>query len=369
MIVYVYCPSKRHGLRILAVALGIILLLSMSACVSVSYYSQATVGHLSLLAKRRPIDKVLQDPATSEALKSKLEKILEIRRFATEALSLPDNNSYKSYVDLGRRYVVWNVFATPALSLIPIESCFFIVGCLNYRGYYSESDAMAFAEELRAAGHDVYVGGVAAYSTLGYFNDPVLNTMLVWDDRRTAKLIFHELTHQLLYVKNDTLFNESFATSFADIGLSRWLAHNKDLGDADIISAKEREIAFIDMLLTYQQRLEALYSTDQSTAEKLQQKQRIFDELDVAYQQYKKRWSGYAGYDEWMATDLNNAKLSSIATYHSYDMAFQHMLARAQGNLQAFIALVQQVASLEHDLRHACLTELTSDAMHPCVGQ
>ena len=308
----VYCPSKFRRLRIFQLSLAWFCLFTLTGCTTIAYYSQATAGHVELLLKRRPISEALSDNTLSDDVKAKLREVQKIRKFATTELSLPDNDSYKSFADIERPYVVWNVFATPELSLIPIESCFFVVGCLSYRGYYAESDAETFAEELRAAGHDVYVGGVAAYSTLGWFDDPVLNTMLYWDNRRLAKLIFHELTHQLVYVKNDALFNESLATSFADIGLQRWLAipaEGVPKNNNTLESSKARELDFIQMILVAQRQLETLFASNLNIEKKRHDKKAIFENLLLSYEEFKQKWSGYTGYDDWMKKDLNNAKM------------------------------------------------------------
>ena len=328
------------------------------------------MGHLSMLSKRQPIEDVLSAPDVPEIVKTKLRLVQEVRRFASSELLLPDNDSYLSYADLKRRFVVWNVFATPALSLQPVESCFVVVGCLSYRGYYKEADARAFAAELRAAGNDVYIGGVAAYSTLGWFDDPVLNTMLYWDDRRLARLIFHELTHQLLYVKNDTLFNESFATNFAEIGLEKWYEQRKPGASNDAQQTAEhdtaREIDFIAMIQRTQQTLATLYASDAGDRKKQEQKTNIFNALQHEYQAFKQRWSGYDGYDDWMTNDLNNAKIASVVTYHSYDDAFKHLLEQSDYELAEFIEKVKSIAALDTERRHKCLETLSIDKEHRC---
>ncbi|MEM7467390.1 MAG: aminopeptidase [Pseudomonadota bacterium] len=350
---------------------AIVLLLCFNAgCTSVAYYGQATRGHLSILAQRQSLEDVITDSATPDAVKEKLKLVREIRKFASDSLLLPENNSYQSYVDLKRRYVVWNVFAAPALSLQPIESCFVIVGCLSYRGYYAKEDAEAFAEQLRQDGHDVYLGGVAAYSTLGWFDDPVLNTMLYWDDRRLARLIFHELTHQLLYVKDDAKFNESFATSFAEIGLQRWLINSSAAQTEDVNELlrkdKAREIDFIEILQHTQHRLKDIYASSSPSEDKFRDKQAAFAALLVDYEQFKQRWNGYAGYDDWMTKDLNNAKIASVATYHSYDDAFQHILNNVDNDIARFLNAVRAIAALDQDARHRCLRELTANKDYQC---
>ncbi len=198
-------------------------MLGSTSCATTSYYLQSLSGHVDLLLKRQPISGILASQNTDKLLRDKLEMVLEIRRFASEHLGLPDNGSYSDYADLGRNFVVWNVFAAPELSLQAKQWCFLFVGCLNYRGYYSEEAANRYAQTLEAQGHDVFVGGVTAYSTLGWFNDPVLNTMLNRDNNYLASVIFHELSHQKLYLKNDTAFNEAFAEMVAQTGVQYWL--------------------------------------------------------------------------------------------------------------------------------------------------
>ena len=345
------------------------LILLLAGCSTLAYYGQATGGHLHIMANRQPIDQAINDPKVPTAVKDKLRLVQEIRAFASDNLLLPNNDSYRSYANINRRYVVWKVFATPALSLQPIESCFLVVGCLSYRGYYREADAEAYAQELRAANHDVYVGGVAAYSTLGWFDDPVLNTMLYWDDRRLARLIFHELTHQLLYVKHDALFNESFATNFAEIGLQRWLASRESEKNApppSTESERAREIDFISMIQNTQQQLAAIYESKADDTSKLQRKAAVFSTLVQEYALFKNRWSDYAGYDEWMNKDMNNAKISSVVTYHSYDKAFQHLLRQARDRLDIFVEKVRAIAALEKTARHECLRELNENESYQC---
>ena len=187
--------------------------LALAGCAQLQYYFQAAQGQYALWSDARPIEDWLGDPATDPVLKARLEKALLIRRFAVRQLGLPDNASYKNYAALSRPFVLWNVVATPELSLRPIQWCFPIAGCVSYRGYYSKQDALAYAAELRAEGDDVQVGGVPAYSTLGWFSDPLLSTFINYSDAELARMVFHELAHQVVYVPGDSQFNEAFATS------------------------------------------------------------------------------------------------------------------------------------------------------------
>src|SRR6476661_4621254 len=197
-------------------------------CSNLGYYVQAAHGQFSLLAEAKPIDDWLSDPEVSDKLKGKLSKVQEIRRFAARELSLPDNDSYKTYADLKRPYVLWNVVATSEFSLEPLQWCFPIAGCVNYRGYYSKAEAQAYANELREQHYDVQIGGVPAYSTLGFFNDPVLSTFIQYPEGELARLVFHELAHQVVYAQGDSRFNESFAVAVEEVGVERWLAKHGD---------------------------------------------------------------------------------------------------------------------------------------------
>src|SRR3954465_2418144 len=214
-----------HGARQLPVkrlVLAISLLL-LGGCETLSYYKQAIGGQLEILHAARPIDTWLADPGTPAALRERLQLAQRIRGFASTQLALPDNASYASYAELGRAYVVWNVFAAPRLSVEPKKECFPFTGCVSYRGFFSEEDARRHVEGLQAEGYDVYVGGVVAYSTLGWFNDPLLSTFIRYPEAQLARLVFHELAHQVVYAHDDTAFNESFAVAVEEEGVKRWL--------------------------------------------------------------------------------------------------------------------------------------------------
>jgi predicted aminopeptidase len=330
-----------------------------TGCSSVGYYAQAINGELEILAKRQPIQRLLDDPQTPARLKAQLATILEIRTFASRELALPDNKSYRTYVDLKRPYVVWNVFAAPQLSLQPLHWCFAFVGCVNYRGYFSQAAAEKFADKLRAQSNDVYVAGVTAYSTLGWFRDPVLNTILNRSQAEIAGLIFHELAHQLLFVRNDTTFNESFAMTVEHEGVQRWLAHTGAAGTLQTyLTGQERRDQFVNLIMQTRTRLQQVYASSLADEQKLAAKAQAFSELRKSYEALKQRWGGYSGYDGWFARKLNNAHLVSIGLYNHYVPAFETLLAREHGDLPAFYRAVKELARLPPAQRHARLDAL-----------
>ncbi len=353
------------GLRI-AAAGGLVLLLS--GCAGIEYIAQSVSGQWELLAKSEPIPRLLENPATPGDLKRKLALSLEIREFASRELALPYNDSYRYYADLKRPYVVWNVVAAPELSLEPREWCFPVVGCVRYRGYFSEAAARDFAAELRAEGYDVYVGGVAAYSTLGWFDDPLLNTVINRSDAGIAALIFHELAHQQLYIPGDSAFNESFATAVEEEGVRRWLESRGDSGEIrNYRHAKQRHLEFLELVGKARQRLAQLYAAPLSADEKRAGKARVFEELRAEYQVLKERWGGYAGYDAWFAQDLNNAKLAAVATYHQYVPAFRALLQELGGDLPAFYRAAREIGDLPVRQRAERLQALAARAARIAV--
>ena len=339
----------------------IVVMLFSSGCATIGYYFQSASGQLELLSKRRPIDQVLLDPTVPAATKRRLHLITDVRRFASQELGLPDNASYSSYADLGRDFSVWAVFAAPELSLEPIEFCFPIIGCLHYRGYFSQAHAVKFSQGLVGAGHDVFIGGVAAYSTLGWFDDPVVSPMLRWGDPRLIKVIFHELAHQVIYIPDDTGFNEAFATTVGEVGFERWLEQsgNAEMRTRYRLSQKQNR-EFINLILAGKERLLELYQSTRSSSEQRAEKAKIFAAIRNDYQEFKLVWKDEASYDEWMATDLNNAKIASVVTYHHYVDAFRALLARSNDDLNAFYGLVAALGELAPPARAACLELLAN---------
>ncbi len=315
--------------------------------VDLPYYWQSAVGQVSVLQRARPIGDLLADPALDERLRPRLRRVQEIRSFASRELGLPDNGSYTRYADLGRPFVVWNVFATPELSMQMKQWCFPVAGCVTYRGYFERDAAERHAAELRTQGWEAYVAGVPAYSTLGWFDDPVLNTFVHAPDGELARLIFHELAHQVLYVKGDSAFNESFATAVEEVAVERWL----DAGGDPAVRAAydrfaERRRAFVALLVRHRDELAAIYAGDATDEEKRAGKQAVLASLQQGYRTLKAGWGGWAGYDRWFAQPLTNAHLASVATYHELVPGFRRLLDEAGGELPRFFERSRELAAL-----------------------
>jgi predicted aminopeptidase len=334
--------------------------LSFSGC---GYYAQAVRGHMDLVNRSRPIDEVLADPASPAELRDRLELVLELRRFAFSELLLPDNGSYLKYVVLDRPYVVWNVFAAPPDSLTPMQWCFPVAGCVVYRGYFREDAARSFARGLEADGLDVYVGGASAYSTVGWFKDPVLSTMLSPDDARLAGLLFHELAHQQLYVKDDSAFNEAFASLVEEEGVRRWLAAGgRDREWAGWQARKEREGVVQFLLEQARADLAELYAHAPEPQELADRKQAVFDSLRERYRTVSAGWPERGGYDAWFDAPWNNARLIPVGTYRRLVPAFRALLREEDGDLAGFYARCESLGDLPESERSAALAALLASA-------
>jgi len=344
-------------LRVLLLAL---LVAPLSGCGTL-YLAQAAGGQLRVLEERRPIEQVVLDPKTPPALRARLMDVRAARNFAVTELHLPDNRSYRMYADIKRPFVVWNVVAAPELSVEPKRWCFPIAGCVAYRGYFKEKKARAFAAKLAGQGFDVTVGGVPAYSTLGKFADPVLSSMMRYGDIELAGTIFHELAHQLLYVKNDSEFNEAFATTVEDVGLERWLTTR---GHADqmkeFLDENTRERAFVDLFVRTREQLAELYASDIPKADKRAHKATIFAQLTEQVRALQ-RQQGDRYFETWLKEGLNNAHLASIATYYQCVPGFQRLLSEQKGDLVRFYAAARALSKEPRATRHAQLCRDVQD--------
>jgi len=331
----------------------------LAGCSNIAYYTQAMSGHLGVMRATYPIVDIIRDPASDPGLRKKLEDVQAIREFASRELGLPDNNSYRAYADLGRPYVVWNVFAAPELSMVPKRWCMLMVGCVSYRGYYDKKDAERIAAELRDEGYDTFVGGVSAYSTLGYFDDPVLNTILRQGTQEVARIVFHELAHQILFVQDDSVFNESFATAVENEGMRRWLAaHYTPEQRTAFETQRVRQADFTELLRNYHGRFYALYAAIRPVGQQREAKAALLAALRHDYADLKVRWGGYGGYDPFFAEDLNNAKLASLSLYSDLVPAFDALLEQENHDLPLFFKRVIALAALDKDVRRSMLAQL-----------
>jgi predicted aminopeptidase len=324
--------------------LGILFaLLLLAGCESMKYYAQAIGGHLSVMRAARPVDVWLADPATPDELRKRLELARGIRAFASRELGLPHNGSYEAYAELGRPYVAWNVYAAPVFSTEARKECFPFAGCVSYRGFFSEGEAREHAEKLRLAGNDVFIGGVPAYSTLGWFDDPLLSTFIRYPDVQLARLLFHELAHQVAYASNDTTFNESFAVAVEEEGVRRWLrsqGREAEFAAFQAVQSRRRQLAAaVDAA---RKRLESIYASDLPEAEKKRLKAEEFARLR-------------AEHGPIVPMEPNNAFLVSIAVYTELVPAFERLLAETGGNLPAFYQRVRELAKAEKKKRDLAL--------------
>ncbi len=339
-------------------------LLLLAGCSSIGFYAQAIYGHLDIVAKARPIDNVVRDPATPVRLRQRLLLATDIRNFASRELGLPDNGSYRRYADLGRRFVVWNVVSAPEFSVDPIEHCFPVAGCVSYRGYFREADASSEAARERALGRDAHVGGVAAYSTLGWYDDPLLNTFVFYSEAAVARLVIHELAHQVAYASGDTVFNESFAMVVAEEGVRRWLsrpgAASGAAAMAQFMTARQRRREFTRLLLNYRERLRVRYAAGGDAQTMRAGKAALLDGLRADYRRLKASWGGYAGYDRVLAGGTNNALLASVAAYNALVPALTALLARERNDLPAFYRAVKDLAGRSRDERRQILAAMVA---------
>jgi predicted aminopeptidase len=338
------------------------LTLALAGCSAAEFYWQGVSGQFDLLSRARPIPEVVRDMPDG-TLKTKLAQVQALRAFATRELGLPENGSYTRYADVGRPYVVWNVFAAPQFSLAARQWCFPVAGCVAYRGYFAEADARAEADRLAAEGYDVHVGGVPAYSTLGWFDDPVLSTFIRYRDAELARLVFHELAHQLVYVKDDTSFNESFAVAVEEAGLARWQLAQQGSPDsaqfaADVARIQRMRNDFRSMVRTTRDRLSKLYASDVSGNEKLARKAAIFADMRMEHERIKAESNGTVVFDRWFAGGANNAGIISAGLYADRVPQFAALLAEEHGDLPRFYDRVRALAAMPKIERDHALATL-----------
>lgn len=354
-------PAKWRFVRPSRWVVLVIVLFSIQGCSNLSYYQQAISGQYSVLSQRVDIDDILADKTTPAPLKTKLKTVLQIRAFAAAEMQMDIGDSYSQYADLNRDFVVWNITATPELSLTPHQWCYPIIGCQNYRGYFHQSEANNEALQLQQQGMDTWVGGVSAYSTLGWFDDPVLNTFVYREDSDLAALLIHELSHQILYIQGDTSFNESFATAVELEGMQRWLISN---GQSALFNQYKQKLSeralFIETVLDSIDTLKTIYDAESSTDTKRFQKKQVISAMSQAYQRKvtKRELSGY--YTGWFK-QLNNAKLITVSNYYQYVPAFSAMIDEAEGNMSLFYQRAIELSQQNKETRDSRLKTYLSE--------
>ena len=353
--------------KTLVFILGILFVgLAFSGCGTIEYYGQAIQGQYQIFANQRPISDIAFDSQSSDSLRQKLSFILDVRQFAESELHLPVGNNYFHYVDIKRPYAVWTISATPEFSLTPHTWRYPVVGRASYRGYFSEKKARQYARELSGRGLDVHVGGVSAYSTLGWFDDPVLSSFLRYPDASMAGLIFHELAHRILYIKGDTAFNEGFASFVEQEGLRKWQPFPELFdGNHDYAMKSIRRREFNEMVMNCRYKLESLYQSPIPDEEKRKKKAAIFSDLQEEFNRRKAADADWSVYDNWMNTSLNNAKISGVVAYHDFVPAFRQILAENEGDLKQFYDACRKLSQTEKSKRHRILRAYTEKDVDP----
>ncbi len=334
-------------------------MLMVAGCSAVGYYTQIVSGHMRIVLGKTPVESVVNDEEVDEKTRDRLQLALEARQFAIEQLSLPENESYTTFYNTRRDFVTWNVVAADEFSFTPQTWCFPVAGCVSYRGYYKEAAAQEYADKLAEDGFDIAVNGATAYSTLGWFADPLLNTMLNRSDWAIASLIFHELAHQQLYVGDDSKFNESFAVFVEQQGLAMW-QENRGSDDqlAELEKRQLRQSDFIELLKDTRADLQDLYALEIDEKVMRKKKSERYTQLSVDYEALKDSWNGYRGYDRWFSKELNNARLVSVATYNDYVPAFEALFEKTDRDFLAFFAAAKSLSKLPGAERQEKMQEL-----------
>jgi predicted aminopeptidase len=332
-----------------------------SGCSTLGYYAQSVGGHLAMVRAARPVPELLADSGIDAALKQRLALSQRMRDYAVRELKLPDNASYRRYAELHRPAAVWNVVAAPELSLTLRTWCFPVLGCVGYRGYFDRAEAERYADGLKAQALEVSVYGVPAYSTLGrlpgdWLADPLLNTFINYPEGELARLIFHELAHQVAYAGDDTEFNESFATSVERIGGSRWLAaYATPAAREEYARFDERRQDFRALTMAYRDKLDTLYRSDASVDDKRARKAALMAQLRIEHEAIKVgRWGGFSGYDGWFAR-ANNASFGVLAAYNALVPEFERLFERSGRDFDRFYSEVKRLADLPKAERRAAL--------------
>jgi predicted aminopeptidase len=303
------------------------LALVLASC-ALPYYTQAVRGQVGLLRQRVPIEEIVADPEVAAEIRDRLLLVAELRRFGIARIGLPANESYTSYVALERDFVVWNVIAAPEFAVEPLTWCFPVAGCVAYRGYFDRDKAEKFAAELEARGYDIFVGGSVAYSTLGYFADPVLDTMLGGDATGIAATLFHELAHQRFYVKDDTELSESFATAVEQYAVEAWLEASQATSRlSEYRDRLARRAAFAELVALQRERMSELYLADSGEESMRRAKADAYAAMQSDYELLRRSWGNATDFDGWFDDEFNNARLVALTSYERWVPGLRHRLA------------------------------------------
>ncbi|VAW83281.1 PUTATIVE ZINC PROTEASE PROTEIN [hydrothermal vent metagenome] len=344
--------------RLLSVIAFLCVVIQLSGCNDLRYYRQSVNGQLDIMDRRTSIKALVEDESMSPPLRQRLQRVTDFRTFAIEQLALPETGSYTFYADLERDYVIQNLFAAPEFSVDLHQWCYPVLGCAAYRGFFDTALLAVDAASFKEKGFDTYVALIPAYSTLGWFDDPVLNTVIEWPEPQLAGLIFHELAHQKLYVKGDTVFNESFATAVEQAGVELWLAQrNNPVLIGRYREQRDHRQQVIELIQQTRSRLKHLYEQTSEPAAMRIAKRKILDTARGGYRALREQWQHDPGFDAWFAGELNNARLGSVAAYHTYVDAFLSLLVEEQYDFEAFYARAEEIAGLDQDARQAYLQE------------
>ena len=334
----------------------LLLLIPLSGCADLGYYWHTARGHLDIMHRRVAIDDLLEDPRTDQSLKKRLMLVNEIRQFAFSRLSLPKSGSYTDYAELDHPYVLQNLFAAPEFSTQLLSWCYPVAGCTSYRGFYEQQRLDEFVSTLKADNNEVHISRVSAYSTLGWFDDPVLSSFINWPDHRLAGLLFHELTHQRIYIDGDSKFNESLASAVQQVGIRLWL---ETLQQPETLDRFDRGLAYrrdvVGLIESARKRLSDIYDEDKSNEWKRVEKQKVFQQMRDQYEEIAHKHNYRDGYARWIATELNNAKLGSVSTYNAFIPAFVSMIEAFDRDFERFFQYAEKIGNLEKDKRDLCL--------------
>ena len=345
--------------RIFFLMLVAIALLALQGCIGLGYYAETANGHLEILAAREPVDEIQSDPTASAHLRAQMTTAAEMRQFAVNELALPDNASYETYVDVGRGYVSVAVFPAPEFSLELATWCFPIFGCVPYRAFFWEDNARKTAMALRDDGLDVYVTGVTAYSTLGWTPDPLLNTMLGFGDAHLAAVMFHELAHQQVYVRNDSAFNEAFAVTVEIEGVKKWFRKTGDQKElADYERSRKRQRDFLALVDEARQALLKVYAGSADDASKRAAKAQAIADMQAKYTALRDgNWGGYDGYDGWFSRPINNAQLAASGIYNDMVPDFRRLFQSCGEDFARFHGAAAKLTKFGYEERRAALKQ------------